>query len=797
MKTLFPFPKDLFGTLTEAQSEADVRQAILAELPLGRLEYLETDYLHDNLLIEFKLDNDMSNREGRRAEVLAQTCYYCHSLRISGDRVPPYIALVDKNEVILYQRDTLEPVYKNESLFDKGVPSSPDSEVIEQCKNVEPVFYQFFNTEAACQKAIRSLVDVCSRQIFVVDEIDKYNVAEAYSGWCNTFDKYMQDISTDEERPHIFEIDATKGGKITLIYGSTTGAADEIIRGEFNFNGEIKQIENCKRSLYEDFWTGWKRVTDKKKQREIFAKIYDLMDTASRRRKGQFYTITPGWEYILKELGEGFWKDGTWRIWENSAGQGGLVINVIPEDALQYTYLSTIDNTEVGYLKTHTFGRKIFRFDFINQLTSELPPELQRDMKDPNIKWLFFINPPYGEAGSGKATDDLAWHKAGVSQSLIRERMGRHNMLRESKEKYAQFLFRIQDEFKGKFVLGIYSKIKVFISKEYVQLRKFWQPQFKGGFICCAGKWKQSATNGQFPIAFSIFDSREKGKWKKMTYDILEYHKDQQKGMIRGTKSYVPEDTSRSFREYFLPAEKAENDSLTVVQSNGLSTFDGKSIVSNFRPEGTLASIFFNSAYLLKQTYSWMVSGVSIHHNLFINRNNYKQFLCGMGLYWSIKHSWKNDPDCLLSPSRKMTKSEQSDSLLLALLHERNRCTTAMLPETEIITKSGKVRNGGLVRAMLNPFDPELFDWKHLSVVGKKALEEYRKYCYEIVDWENYPTAAGNGIWGGHFLYERTKNGLDIENKKPGDGYPLPKAFKEAREQLRQSVEKTALELCF
>jgi len=233
MKTLFPFPKDLFGTLAEAQSEADVRQAILAELPLGRLEYLETDYLHDNLLIEFKLDNDMSNREGRRAEVLAQTCYYCHALRISGDRVPPYIALVDKNEVILYQRDTLEPVYKNESLFDKGVPSSPDSEVIEQCKNVEPVFYQFFNTEAACQKAIRSLVDVCSRQIFVVDEIDKYNVAEAYSGWCNTFDKYMQDISTDEERPHIFEIDATKGGKITLIYGSTTGAADEIIRVKF------------------------------------------------------------------------------------------------------------------------------------------------------------------------------------------------------------------------------------------------------------------------------------------------------------------------------------------------------------------------------------------------------------------------------------------------------------------------------------------------------------------------------------------------------------------------------------
>ena len=149
--TLFPLPKDLFGTLLEAQSEADVKQAVVAELPLGRLEYLQTDYIHDNLLIEFKFDNDMSYREGRRAEVLAQTCYYCHYLRINGDRVPPYVALVDRNEVILY----------------------------------------------------------------------------------------MQDISTNEERPHIFEIDATDGGKITLVYGSTTGAADEIIRTEFNFNGEI------------------------------------------------------------------------------------------------------------------------------------------------------------------------------------------------------------------------------------------------------------------------------------------------------------------------------------------------------------------------------------------------------------------------------------------------------------------------------------------------------------------------------------------------------------------------------
>ncbi|MDR0522313.1 MAG: hypothetical protein LBH00_10745 [Planctomycetaceae bacterium] len=800
---LFSIPQDLFYALLDAQSEADVSQAFTAELPTGRKEYLDIDYLHDNLLAEFKYDADMSIPEGDRAKNLAQACGYCHRLRINGERVPPYIALIDKDEVVLYERDKLEHIYKNEILFKQGTPSAPDTAVIGLCKHVKPVFYQFINSEVTCSKAVRPLIDVCSRQIFVVDEIDQYNVSEAFSGWCNTFDKYMQSISTGD-RPHIFEIDATDGGSITVVYGSTTDSGDEVIQIVFDFHNEIKQIENCKRSFYEEFWTGWKRVTDKSKQKKIFAKIYELMDVASRRRKGQFYTITPlaqrGWEYIEKVLGKEFWRDGTWRIWDNSAGQGGLILNVVPEDALQYTYLSTIDHAEVMHLKIHTAARRIFRFDFVNQLTSELPPELQQDMKDPNIKWLFFINPPYGEGSSGKETDDTAWHKKGVSQSLIRERMGRYGMLLESREKYAQFLFRIQDEFKGKFVLGLYSTMKVLVSREYINLRKFWRPQFKCGFICCAGKWKQAANTGQWPSIFSVFDCREKGKWGRMTYDILEYRTAYPKGIFSGQKSFTAQDTERNFREYFFPNENLPKEELTVVQSHGLSAFKGKSKMTNKRPAGTLASAGMISAYMRTQDKArGMVSGNVIDNlvPIFINRKNYKKILCGIGLYWSVKHTWVNHEDCFLAPSRNLTAKEKKSCMLYALLSERNRCTTAFLQETEINTKNGKVRNGGLVRAELNPFDKTLFDWSGLSPAAQKALEEYRKYCNDVVNWERYQTAAGRGVWGGHFLYERTKNGLDIENKKTGDGFPLPQSFKDAREALRLEAENIALELCF
>ena len=382
---------------------------------------------------------------------------------------------------------------------------------------------------------------------------------------------------------------------------------------------------------------------------------------------------------------------------------------------------------------------------------------------------------------------------------MIRERMKNHGMLRESKEKYAQFLFRIQDEFKGKFVLGLYSSMKVLVSKEYITLREFWRPIFKGGFICCAGKWHQSAANGQFPVAFSVFDSRDKGKWGKMTYDVLKYHKKQDHGVFKGQKSYVPEDTERSFRQYFFPNEKLPKDELTVVQSNGLKTFSSQSKVQNYRPKETLAVGGFISGYVKKHDMSCMLSGIMVPNNvpIYINKKNYKRVLCGFGIIWSVRHTWINHEDCILAPSRPLRPREKADAILYALISERNRCTTAELPYTVINTKDGTVVNGGVVKAMLNPFDETLFDWKHLSAVGKKALEEYRKYCYEIVDWQRYETAAGRGVWGGHFLYERTKDGLDIKDKKPGDGYPLPEAFKEAREKLRQVVEQIALEVCF
>jgi hypothetical protein len=135
-----------------------------------------------------------------------------------------------------------------------------------------------------------------------------------------------------------------------------------------------------------------KRSSRRRKQK----KVLEQQDMQDRRMKGKFYTPTPlaniAWSYITKELGEEFWLDGTWRIWDCACGEGGLAINVIPDSALPYLYMSSLEAGEVDYVKQHLPGcRKVWQMDFLNTAFQDFPEEIHQDLANYRIKWLFRI----------------------------------------------------------------------------------------------------------------------------------------------------------------------------------------------------------------------------------------------------------------------------------------------------------------------------------------------------------------------------------------------------------------------
>jgi len=270
-KTLFPTPKDLLNAIRAANSEATVRQLVIEQLdcPDIKLEEGKADAKHENILIEFKLDEDMQHKEGKRAEILAQALYYCRYDYLDGKRMPAYVALIDKDEFVFYERQPLEAIYKDESWFKKGTPSMPDEAVIAVCKRIDPYLYIFTHTASDLDSAIRQLRQIVHSQTALAEDITEYNIFNLHDAWGNAFTQFL-DPKGKENKPHVFRKDCVGDREIFVIESNIFG--NELITIHFNLDNEIAKIERCPRSQYDTFWgrgivsriPNWKKLFSRK-----------------------------------------------------------------------------------------------------------------------------------------------------------------------------------------------------------------------------------------------------------------------------------------------------------------------------------------------------------------------------------------------------------------------------------------------------------------------------------------------------------------------------------------------------
>ena len=167
-----------------------------------------------------------------------------------------------------------------------------------------------------------------------------------------------------------------------------------------------------------------------------------------------------------------------------AAGTGNLEFP-LPSSVLQYCYISTLLEDDAAYCKKIFPTATVFQYDYLNDdayriadplkepfgITPKLPPNLVADLKDPEISWIIFINPPFatsnktGNVVGKKSKDD-------ISMTKIRQLMDRDGLGETSRELFSQFLYRISIEFRGKNAyLGLFSKIKYLNSNNDQNLR--------------------------------------------------------------------------------------------------------------------------------------------------------------------------------------------------------------------------------------------------------------------------------------------------------------------------------------
>lgn len=526
--------KSLYASLVSCKKEEEVKAEFCKFFKMKINALKAIDHYTSGTLFEFKYDLNFRNA-ANVAHVLAQTMYYARLLKYSLTKYPlsPFICVVDKNEAFFVETKDFARFYASTAQkYDWDRAASTPCPVlvadIAAFLGKHPVYVYNLTKEAVEAQ----FVELCNRRILAQATFDalldrksitEENFIDVFEYWDSLFGKYVQNGRKSSE----YFLADIENGKARF---SPSG---EVL---FNIEDDMWIRKNVSPKTYEHFWQNYERI-DARGVMQIRQKYDRLTEDCRRRFTGEFYTpvefATKGLDYLERELGRAWWKSGEYRLWDMAAGTGNLEFE-LPSAALPYCYISTLEETEAQYCQKIFPSATCFQYNYLEDDIATLagnldfgsprkmPAKLVEDLKNPKLKWIVFINPPFATANSAGAETGKE-SKGGVSMTPLRAWMTREGYGEASRELFVQFLFRISKEFAGKPAhLCLFSKLKYLNSNNDQKIRDgFFQYAYCRGFIfpikCFHG------SKGNFPVGFLVWNLTQKIHLSKqaITLDVF------------------------------------------------------------------------------------------------------------------------------------------------------------------------------------------------------------------------------------------------------------------------------------
>ena len=699
----------LVKRLQKATREEDVKAAWAKCLDLEYDTAHDHDLYTEQVLFEFKLQRNF-DQPAQRAAVLAQLLYYVRRLKLGGSAkgIPAMFCLADRATAVLGQIADWRDLYTDvHGRYDWDLrPSSPDPLLVAAVQ-ADPHFAPLHVYHLNQPEEAHFLIDRLS-QLFTpqsrLDFADKKliteeNFEEVYAYWNGIFG---ESVRNGFKSSRYFVADIHEG-RSSLI------AAEGKVH--FTVGGEEVRVKRIQARDYEHFWSLYERLRDPAVVRGIVAKIDRLTEDVARRKQGEFFTPPPfakkALEYIERELGSHWWRDGRTRLWDMAAGTGNLQYH-LPAEALPSCYLSTLYPEDVEHCNRLFPGATVFQYDYLNDdvgnvfegdapeqqdrldfsgpRTWKLPQALRADLSNPTLHWIVLINPPFATAQQGGATGA---NKADVSMTLVRERMHGQDLGETSRELFAQFLFRIRRDFGGRAAwLGLFSKLKYVNATNDQRLRDHvFRYAFKRGFMFSSVNFAGTSRTGQFPVGFLLWDLACEQALEDQIIDVDVFDTQVQK---TGRKRLVS-----AHRDRFL--------SRWIDRPDGLAQFPPFSSAITIKHVGPdirdrigrdfVGSLMCKGNELLNQNATALFSGpCASAGGLSITPNNFEQALVVHAVRRLPKAEWHNDRDQFMQPTALPLPPEFVNDCVVWSLYA-NSNNTAALRDVSYADKTWQVPN--------------------------------------------------------------------------------------------------------
>jgi hypothetical protein len=672
--------KHLLDLLSHATTEKEVKHAYVQHFGLKLKTSFRHDLYSEQVLFEFKFNKALTHIKAR-SEVVAQVLYYIRRLRLGqvDKPIPPIICVADINEAFFTDTILWRPFYIDKSnKYDwEKAPSTPDQKLVEAISQTPSLLgINIYKTQevpdyiAFSEKLRGYLSGQLELPITEKKIIDSSNFVEVYDYWSSIF---SEDVKNSLKTSKYFLCDIQDGKSV---YKENEG---KVI---FDF-GQEKRSKKIIQTKYFHFWSLYEKIANPDTIRNIITKLDCLTDIPTRRFTGEFFTppkfANKAIDYFSDILGKNWWNDENVRIWDMASGTGNLEWG-IPYQAYHNIYLTTLYKEDVDYCKKLFPHATCFQYDYLNDDINKvihnretlfdgdwkLPDNLRKDLDNPKLHWVIFINPPFAtsqEAGAkGRSKKD-------VSGTAVRHKMHEDNLGEVSRELFAQFLYRIKHEFAEKRAhLGLFSKIKYLNANNDQKFRdSIFKFTFEKGFIFSSANFSGTSKSSQFPVGFIIWNLSESKRIEDQNIFVDIFDED----VYRIGKKAIPTENRERFLNKWIERPAANiifppfGSSINVKKNN----LDARDRIS----EGFLASLMCKGNDFVNQNYTSILSGPYVSAGaLSITNDNFEKAMIIHAVRKIPKATWINDRDQFMQPDKELKSSFITDCIVWSLFSGSN-----------------------------------------------------------------------------------------------------------------------------
>jgi hypothetical protein len=615
-------------------------------------------------------------------QMFAQLLFYVRDARKKGERIPPFLAVIDREKAAIMETAKALPIMADKSIKWPKSASAVDKAVAAEVAPYIETHFVVYKIASHEKEFIGAVKNAIKAGKLVRTPITPDNLRQVFDKWVEMVGCELEGVA-EPDYALLFFADVMHDGNKAAIAKLPARLLHEGDKPLFLLDG--KTYELASERGYRNFWAIYHRPPDEEYRAYLLERRDSLLPLDERSFKGAFYTplhiVDKAYDLLAQTLGKN-WQQ-KYIVWDMCCGVGNLEVK---HSNHRNIFMSTIDQADIDIMTaSHTcVAATRFQYDYLRDdvtdfgeldytLTGKMPEALRqlildnRARKKGTKKILVLINPPYAEAmnvdnttASGGKNAEM---KKGVASTGIGASM--EGLGYAARELFVQFLVRIQRELPGA-TIAMFSTLKYVNAPNFAEFRKRWTAKYLGGFVVHSKAF--DGLKGDFPIGCLVWDTS-----KKQPAETIETYVLDKEGNALGEKTFYREENQAPLSEWIDRPRSNQQDALPLKNAFTPTT-STKDVRGDKWADGAIGSLICkgNDFQNAATSTALLSSGYCSAGACFITAENLWQAAIVFAVRRLVKPTWLNDRDQFLQPLKPLPGAFKSDCLVWMLFSASN-----------------------------------------------------------------------------------------------------------------------------